>query len=163
ELIDAPVHGSNAVHSRTRSSSDPLASFGFTTTPRIRIGCVSGPWIASATPVTRPIQCGSAPSHTGNRRPDTTRIGRLWTWAGSIAVMPKLPAGRRSGNVAGLGDMAQGQAEDAEVEPDPPVLRVMQGVLLSLTEVAVPSQVLDLRPGGDARLHEMFLHVPGKA
>src|SRR5438067_422508 len=80
-----------------------------------------------------------------------------------MRVMQKLPPARRSESVAGLEDMPQGQREYAQVEPDRPVLDVIQVVLYSLTEVAVASQVVDLRPAGDAGLHEMFLHVPGKA
>src|SRR5437762_8010832 len=80
-----------------------------------------------------------------------------------MRVIQKLPAGRRSESVAGLEDMPQGQREYAQVEPDRPVLDVIQVVLYSLTEVAVASQIVDLRPAGDAGFHEMFLHVPGKA
>jgi hypothetical protein len=84
-LIDAPVHGSGAVHSRTRSRSVSHASDGFATTPRTRIGCASGPCTASASPTIRPSQCGSSCTSIGTGRPDWISSDRVLRRVGSTS------------------------------------------------------------------------------
>ena len=52
-------------------------------------------------------------------------------------------------------------AEDAQVEPQRPVVDVVQVVLYPPREVAVAAQVVHLRPAGDAGLDQVLLHVAG--
>src|SRR4029453_16974156 len=67
----------------------------------------------------------------------------------------------RSEGVVALQDMPKRQHQDAQVEPQRPVVDVVEVVLYPLLEIAVPTQVVDLRPTGDSCLDQMLLHVAG--
>src|SRR5262249_61504519 len=49
-------------------------------------------------------------------------------------------------------DVPQGESENAQVEPQRPVVDVIEVILYPLAEIAAPAQVVDLRPAGDPRL-----------
>src|SRR5437660_6358925 len=73
------------------------------------------------------------------------------------------PSNRSSERVAGLRDVPKRQRENPKVEPDRPMLDVIQVVLYPLDQVAVAAQVVDLSPARDTGLHQMLLHVAGDA
>src|SRR5262249_54205317 len=62
-------------------------------------------------------------------------------------------------SVAARQDVPQRQREDSQVEPERPVVDVVEIVLYPLLEVAVPAQVIHLRPARDAGPDEVLLHV----
>src|SRR5258706_15474116 len=70
---------------------------------------------------------------------------------------------RQSVRVAALQDVPKRQPENAQVEPERPVVDVEQVVFYTARNVGVAAQVVDLRPAGNAALDQMLLHVAGNA
>ena len=56
-------------------------------------------------------------------------------------------------------DVPKGETKDPQVEPDRPVVDVIQVVLYPLLEIAVATEVVDLRLSGNAGPDEVLLHV----
>src|SRR4029453_6524950 len=55
--------------------------------------------------------------------------------------------------------MPKRQHQDSQIEPQRPVVDVIEVVLYPLLETTVPTQIVDLPPTGDACLPQMLLHV----
>src|SRR5215467_7852960 len=62
--------------------------------------------------------------------------------------------------VATRHDVPHRQGKNAQVEPQRPILDVIEVVLYPLAEIAAAAQIVDLRPSGDACLDHVLLHVP---
>src|SRR5450755_1504705 len=62
--------------------------------------------------------------------------------------------------VAALENVQHGERENAQVEPQRPVVDVVQIILYALAKVAAAAQVIDLRPSRDSRFYDVLLHVP---
>src|SRR5689334_9647020 len=76
------------------------------------------------------------------------------------AALPVLTRTAESSmRVASRQDVPKGERKDAQVEPRRPVFDIEEVVLYPLREIARAAQIVDLRPTGDAGLHEMLLHV----
>src|SRR5215831_7223280 len=64
-------------------------------------------------------------------------------------------------SVATRHDVPQSQGEDAQIEPQRPILDVIEIILYPLAKIAAATQIVHLRPSGDACLDHVLLHVPG--
>src|SRR6266853_2670444 len=94
-----------------------------------------------------------------------TRLAR----GGADAVSPGCDAvgciagigGSRGGliSIAAAKDVPDSQGEDTQIEPQRPVVDVVQIVLYPLAQVAAAAQIVDLCPTRDPRLHHVLLHV----
>src|ERR1022692_753349 len=62
-------------------------------------------------------------------------------------------------SIAAAEDVPHSQREDAQIEPQRPVVDVVQVILYPLAQVAAAAQVVDLSPTRDPRLHHVLLHV----
>src|SRR6266404_1795979 len=69
--------------------------------------------------------------------------------------------GSRGGliSIAAAKDVPDSQGEDAQIEPQRPVVDVVQIVLYPLAQVAAAAQIVHLRPTRDPRFHHVLLHV----
>src|ERR1700694_2088535 len=93
-----------------------------------------------------------------------TRLAR----GGACIVSPACEAvgiagigGSRGGliSIAAAKDVPDGQGEDTQIEPQRPVVDVVQIVLYPLAQVAAAAQIVHLRPTRDPRFHHVLLHV----
>src|SRR6185437_1639448 len=67
----------------------------------------------------------------------------------------------RSARVATPENVDHRQRNDAQVEPQRPVLDVVEVALNALVQVRVAAKIVDLRTPGDPGLHQVLLHVAG--
>ena len=56
-------------------------------------------------------------------------------------------------------DVPKRQRQNAQVEPDRPVVNIIQIVLNAPDKVTIAPEIVHLRPTGDTGLDEMLLHV----
>src|SRR5450631_4412644 len=63
-------------------------------------------------------------------------------------------------SIAAAEDVPHSQGEDAQIEPQRPIIDVVQVILYPFAQVAAAAQVVDLSPAGDPRFDHVFLHVP---
>src|SRR5690242_14664137 len=116
----------------------------------------------------------SAP-RTASRRPPCGASDIVLICGAAVMATSSCMAGSRAAAVVsgsfivreGLARVARaqqvhdGQPDDAQVEPERPVLDVIEVALHALVKVRVAPEIVDLRPAGDAGLDEMLLHVAG--
>ncbi len=102
---------------------------------------------------------GREPAGGHRKRQIGQQHGRQWPAASAgqrARHRPPRPRRRRSERVAAGQDVPKCQAENSQVEPERPVVDVIQVVFYTARQVRVAAQVVDLRPAGNSALTRCF-------